>query len=152
MAKLKKVQYHLMIQVNDLRTLDMIWSLSRDHDLPKFWPCGRLNDQKIENETSKNIVLWSFRPWIKITGGWHEQDYRTQLGPRTLNDPLWFIAYSKVSMSTTWYILGALQNPLSMPSKSSHVLHTSMQSKDAFQYLQVPYHWQCHREEGELTS
>ena len=75
---------------------------------------------KIENETSKNIVLSSFRPWRKITGQ-YEQVYRTQLGPRTLYDALRFIAYSKVSMSTTWYILGALQNQLSMPSKSSYV-------------------------------
>ena len=134
-TKWRKYFYDSNSWFADFRRLNMSWRLAKDHDLPEFWPYGRLKSPKIENETSKNIVLWSFRPWIKITGGWHEQDYRTQLGPRTLNDPLWFIAYSKVSMSTTWYILGALQNPLSMPSKSSHVLHTSMQSKDAFQYL-----------------
>ena len=68
-----------MIQINDLRTLDfrglnMIWRLAKDHDLPEFWPYGRLKGQKIESETSKNIVLSSFRPWTKITGR-HEQVY-----------------------------------------------------------------------------
>ena len=120
----------LFLQVD---MLNIIWRLDKDHDLPNFWSYGGHKSQKIENETSKNIVLSSNCPWRKITR-WHEQVYRTQLGPRTLNDPLRSIAYSNVSMSTTCYILGALQNQLSMPSKSSHVLHTSMQSKDAFQY------------------
>ena len=67
-----------MIQINDLRTLEgwlnMIWRLAKDHDLPEFWPYVRLKGPKIENETSKNIVLSSCRPWTKITGR-HEQVY-----------------------------------------------------------------------------
>ena len=79
MDEMTKVRYLLMIQINDLRTLDfrglnMIWRLAKDHDLPKFWPYGRLKSPKIENETSKNIVLLSFRQWTKITGR-HEQVY-----------------------------------------------------------------------------
>ena len=50
----------------------IIWSLAKDHDLPEFWPYGRLKGPKIENETSRNIVLSSFFPWTKITGR-HEQ-------------------------------------------------------------------------------
>ena len=54
----------------------MIWRLAKDHDLPKFCHSyGHLEGQKIENETSTNIVLSSFRPWTKITGR-HEQVYR----------------------------------------------------------------------------
>ena len=70
-----KAQYLLTIQINDLRTLEllnMIWRLAKDHDLLKLWPYGRLKGPKIENETSKNIVLSSFCPWTKITGR-HEQ-------------------------------------------------------------------------------
>ena len=58
----------------DFRGLNMIWRLAKEHDLPKFCPYGHLEGQKIENETSTNIVLSSFRPWTKITGR-HEQVY-----------------------------------------------------------------------------
>ena len=64
-----KAQYLLTIQINDLQTLKgWTWSgdLPKDHDLPKFWPYGRLKGPKIENKTSKNIILSSFRPWTKI--------------------------------------------------------------------------------------
>ena len=54
--------------------LNMIWRLAKDHDLSNFWPYGRLKGPKIENETSKTIVLLSFCPWTKITGR-HEQVY-----------------------------------------------------------------------------
>ena len=40
----------------------MIWSLTKDLDLPEFWPYGRLKGSKIENEVLKNKVLSSLRP------------------------------------------------------------------------------------------
>ena len=57
MDKMTKVQYLLMTQINDLRTLrglNINWRLAKDHNLPKFLPYGRLKGPKIENGTSKD--------------------------------------------------------------------------------------------------
>ena len=53
----------------------MIWRLTKDLDLPVFWPYGRLKAPRIENEAVKNNVLWSLRPMDKNPRG-HEQVYR----------------------------------------------------------------------------
>ena len=56
--KWQKYDIFLMIQIIDLQRVKH----------------GRLKGPKIENETSKTIVLLSFRPWTKIIGR-HEQVY-----------------------------------------------------------------------------
>ena len=54
----------------------MIWTLAMTMIYPNLDPMGISQAQKKGNETSKNIVLLSFRPWTKITGR-HEQVSRS---------------------------------------------------------------------------